>query len=234
MSELTSAWSKPPSVQAVWNESSEGVRGDREARHQVRLAAERQEQHGHQRVDRDEAEHDEQAVGEGALQAVAPHARSSWPRSPRRTMTTDTTRMRMVIRIAMAAGGAQPAGLEAELVQQDAGHGGRVTGAAARGDPDEVEVAQREDHRQRQRDHDLVAQARQGDGAELLPRAGTVHARRVVQVGGDLLDARHEEHHAQARVEPRAHEADGHQRPVEVAQPRPCEAAQPDEPQRLR
>ncbi len=99
------------------------------------------------------------------------------------------------------------------------GHRGGIARPATGGDPDEVEVAQREDDGEREHDHDLVAQAGQRHGEELPERAGAVDACRVVQVQRDLLDARHEEHHAQARVEPCAHQADRRQREVEVTEP---------------
>ena len=95
---------------------------------------------------------------------------------------------------------AQPPGLEAELVEQDRRRGRRITRAAARGHPDEVEVAEGEDDRQRQRHHELVAQAGQRDREELAHRARAVDAGRVVQVERDPLDPRDEEDHAEAAL----------------------------------
>ena len=109
---------------------------------------------------------------------------------------------------------------EGEAVDLEAGHGGRAAGAAAGGDVDDVEAGQRGDDGDRDADADLLAQARQGDRAELVP-AGPAPSMlgRLVQRGVDLAHAGDEQHGAQPEQHPGADDADRRQRDVEVAEP---------------
>ena len=97
----------------------------------------------------------------------------------------------------------------------------RVERAAARDDVDQLEVGEREEHRERHHDGDDRRQQRQRDVAELLPRRRAVDRRRLVVRRRDRLQAgeqrdRHERHaapdvggdHRPARVPRVAEEVD--------------------------
>ena len=180
----------------------------------VRVLQRREDDAG-DRQQRDQREHAEDHVAEGLLAPRRHTARSAKRLMPERDHEDDRRQHDPDRR-----GRAHLAGLERAREDLEGRHRGRVAGPAVGGDVDEVEVAQRVDRRQRQRDRDLPAQRRQRDRHELAERARAVDPRRVVQRRRDLLHARGEQHHRQPVVDPRADQPDRRQREREVPQPR--------------
>ena len=118
--------------------------------------------------------------------------------------------------------------LEGAVIDLVRRHGRAVARAAAGGDVDQVERAQRGDDGQRQRDGDLAAHRGQGHREELAHRPGAVQPRGLVQLTGDPAHPGQEQHGDQARLEPRADEPDRRQREGVVAEPAAGQRPQAD------
>ncbi len=192
---------------------------------------ERQQDDAEDRVDRDDAEHAEHDVAEQLLAAGGGHRFGS--RSTRRVIGERDHEDQQREHDRHRRGEPDAAGGERVLVHEHGRHGRRRPGAAVGRDVDQVERAQGEDRRERQRHRELAAHAGQRHREELAHTARAVHARRLVQRERHLLDAGQEHHEAEAEHHPGADQAERGQRGVEVAEPAAGERAQADRPQEL-
>lgn len=120
-----------------------------------------------------------------------------------------------------------------QAIDFKARHGRGDAGAALGRDIDDVKARQRRDDGHGDADADLLAQAGQGDVAEFMPGPCAVEAGRLIEAGIDLGDAGDQQHGAETQQHPGADNADGRQRPDEIAQPATRPARKADGLERL-
>ena len=117
---------------------------------------------------------------------------------------------------------------EGKDVDLDSGYRRRVAGSARRRDVDDVKGGKRGDHRDGEAYADLIPEQRDGDPDELREPARAVDPRRLVERRVELRHAGPQQDGAESQQDPDSDEADGRERPVEVAEPGTGDRAKTD------